>query len=81
MIEPVQKESEITWTCMVKMIFSIAFIFSTIYLRLEGKVAPHPRKGMLELGSEQHFTFQVTLTLEVGKVPPPTGYMNAIEQN
>ena len=28
-----------------KMIFSIAFMFGTIYLRLEGKVSPPPRNG------------------------------------
>ena len=61
-------------------------MFSPIYLRLEGKVPPPPRNGKLELGSEQHFTSQVTVTLEVGKVPPHPRIeiglnMNATEQN
>ena len=46
MLEPVQMETQIAWTCMVE---DIAFMFSTIYLRLEGKVPPPPR---IELGSE-----------------------------
>ena len=33
-----------------KMIFSIAFMFSTIYLRLQGKVPPPPTR--IELGSK-----------------------------
>ena len=56
---------------MVEDKFSIALMFSTIHLRLEGKVPLPLRNRKLELGSEQHFTFQVTVTLEAGKVPPP----------
>ena len=51
---------------------------------LWGKVAPPPQNGKLELGSEQHFTFQVTVTLAVGKVPPRIEIglnMNALERN
>ena len=47
----------------VRTIISVAFMFSPIYLGLEGKVTPHLSNGKLELGSEQHFTFQVTVTL------------------
>ena len=47
---------------------------------------PPPRNGKLELRSEKHFTFQVTVTLEVDKVPSPTEIeiglnMNATEKN
>ena len=58
-------------------------MFSTIYLRLEGKAPCQEWK--VGIRSEQHFTSQVTVTLEVGKVPPPRieiGLnMNVTEQN
>ena len=51
MLEPVQMETQIAGTCMVEDdFFSIAFMFSTIYLRLEDKVPPPPPG--IELGSE-----------------------------
>ena len=40
MLEPVLMETQIAETCMVEDDFSIAFMFSTIYLRLEGNVPP-----------------------------------------
>ena len=49
MLEPVQMETHIAGTCMVKDDFSIAFMFSIIYLRFKGKVPPPTR---IELGSE-----------------------------
>ena len=41
-LEAVQMETQIAETCMVEDDFSIAFMFSTIYLRLEGNVPTHP---------------------------------------
>ena len=40
MLEAVQVETQNAETCMVEDDFSIAFMFSTIYLRLEGNVPP-----------------------------------------
>ena len=39
-LEAAQMETQIAETCMVEDGFSIAFMFSTIYLRLKGNVPP-----------------------------------------
>ena len=50
---------------MVEDNFSIAFMFSTIYLRLEGKVPASPQE--IEIGLNMNATEKKIIAIEVNK--------------
>ena len=64
-------ETQIAGTCIVEDDFlPIAFMFSTIYLRLKGKVPHHPPG--IELGSEMSQVSEVNeCILQSSPHPPP----------
>ena len=61
----VQMETQITETYMVEDDFSISFMFSTIYLILEGSVSPPPPPPRIEMLEAVQMETQITETYMV----------------